>query len=497
MSAVDPRTLRGRVAGGLPLGKHGGGLTLSAAGAHGEGEHVHLPAPAEVTVDDLRRFDAATGHARLVYRDLTVQAFVTTRKQEVPQGAYGALVGHPRNELIDTRALTELRYEPRLHERVRLYTRVFGNVYRFEGRQAYASDVPGLVSQTDERYLGLWFGAEGRVVARLADTLDLSGGAEIQIDPEASLEGSAYETGQHQAYLHASEPYRTYAAYALLEWRPLTWLTVSAGARLDAWSTFGLTANPRLSLVIQPSEHDVIKVWAGRAFRAPSIYELRDQDGGVTQVPSNHEGNELLPELVWSGEAEYTHYLHDGWSLLGAAHVQRAERFIMQRSVDPSDPDAPVFYDNGSSLLHTLGFDGEVRRDFRAGWMFSAMYGYLRARYSSAAAGGGSTRVPNTPSHYASMRGVAPLSSFLKLAMRATLEAPRRISGDTTAETPACVIADLVLTGQAPRSRVDYAIGLYNLLDAQSALPTDPTFVTSTMPQPGRSLLVSLGVKLQ
>ena len=141
--------------------------------------------------------------------------------------------------------------------------------------------------------------------------------------------------------------------------------------------------------------------------------------------------------------------------------------------------------------------DGEVRRDFRAGWMFSAMYGYLRARYSSAAAGGGSTRVPNTPSHYASMRGVAPLSSFLKLAMRATLEAPRRISGDTTAETPACVIADLVLTGQAPRSRVDYAIGLYNLLDAQSALPTDPTFVTSTMPQPGRSLLVSLGVKLQ
>jgi outer membrane receptor for ferrienterochelin and colicins len=496
VSAIDPRTARARVAGGLPLKKRGG-LTLSAAGAHGEGQSLRLPDRARTYVEDVRAFDAATAQARLVYRDLTVQAFATTRKQEVPQGAYGALVGHARNELIDTRALGELRYEPRLGERVRLYTRLFGNVYRFEARQAYPGEVPGLVADVDERYRGVWFGAEGRVVAALTGTLELSTGAELQLSPEASLRGESREAGQRERYLSANESYQTYAGYALLEWAPARWLTLSAGARLDAWSTFGVTVNPRASLVLRPTERDVLKLWAGRAFRAPSIYELRYTDGGTTQLGSDYQGNELKPELVWSGELEYTRHLADGWSLLGAAHLQRAERFIMQRPTDPGDPDAPVFYDNGASTLHTYGADLELKRDFRAGYMFAASYGALRARYSSASAGGGSTRVPNTPSHYASARAVAPLSSWLKVAMRVALEAPRRLSTETRAQTDTSVIADVVLSGQAPRARIDYALGLYNLFDAQSALPTDPTFVTSTMPQPGRSLLVSLGVKLQ
>jgi outer membrane receptor protein involved in Fe transport len=495
VSAVDPRMMRARAGGGLPLGKRGG-LTLSAAGMHGEGESVHLPAPVSASVDDVRRLDAGTLQARLSYGDLTVQAFATTRKQEVPQGTYGAVVGDPRNELVDTRALTEVRYEPKLSERVRLYTRVFGNVYRFESRQAFPAAAPGLIAQVDERYLGLWFGAEGRLALALSSTLELTAGAEIQVDPRASLEGTSLEAGVRSEYLHTNVPYRTYAGYGLLEFRPAPWLTVSAGARLDAWSTFGVTANPRLALLLKPTRSDVIKLWAGRAFRAPSIYELRYQDGGITQVPSNYQGNHLVPELVWSSELEYTRYLRDGWSFLTAGHFQQAERFIMQRSVDPRDPEAPVFYDNGRSLLRTYGVDTELRREFRAGWMFSAMYGYLRARYSSAAAGGGDTRVPNVPSHYASIRGIAPLASWLKLAMRAALEAPRRISSETHAQTSTHVIADVVLSGEAPRSRLDYALGLYNLLDAQSALPTDPTFVTSTMPQPGRTLLLSLGVKL-
>ena len=65
-----------------------------------------------------------------------------------------------------------------------------------------------------------------------------------------------------------------------------------------------------------------------------------------------------------------------------------------------------------------------------------------------------------------------------------------------TAVRVCAVITDLVFSGPLGESGFDFAVGVYNLFDFRVALPTDPTFVTRTMPQLGRSLLVSLGVSL-
>ncbi len=491
----DTRTARARIAGGIPFGRsgRGDGLLLSAAGAHGEGERIALTTPSpRASVGGVNRFDAATLQGRLTHRDLTVQAFFALREQDVPQGAYGALVGDDHNSLRDTRALLEARYEPTLRRRVRLFTRVFGNAYWFEAEQAYPGPASGSRALVDERYQGLWFGAEGRFVATLTDDLRLTAGTEIQVSPIASLKGSSTQAG---AYLDANEAYRIYAGYGLLEWQVQRWLTVSAGARADAWSTFGATINPRVALILRPTQEDVLKLMGGRAFRAPSIYELRYTDGGATQVASGYGGNDLTPELVWSAELEYTRALGEGWSGLGSAHAQLAEDLIEQADTDASLQGSPVYYRNSASSVQTLGGDVELRREFRAGWMFASSYGYLLARYEDAAAGGGDHRVPNAPRHFGSLRGVAPISTTMRLAMRTSLEAPRRIAANTRAQTSTALVSDLVLTGQVAGSGLDYALGLYNLFDWRFALPTDPTFVTRTMPQPGRTLLISLGLR--
>ncbi|MFT3922772.1 MAG: TonB-dependent receptor [Myxococcales bacterium] len=493
VAAQDKSTARGRVAGAVPFGTKGG-LRLSASAARGGGEDAILPTqPLPTAISGLRAFDAATGNARMTYGAFTFQGLLTTRKQFLPNGAYGAVVGAKPNDLQDTRGMLEVRFEPRIGRRLQLFTRAYGNTYDYRSKQVYPNDPDPGTFVADERYVGRWFGAEARLAAELTPQLKLAFGAEVSASTSASLRGTSIVNGARESYLKVNTPYQLYAGYVLAEWHVARWLTASAGGRVDSWSTFGATVNPRLALLFRLSERDNLKLMGGRAFRAPSIYELKYNDGGVTQVPSNYRGYKLMPELVWSGELEYAHRFVDGWSLITAGHAQYAEALIEQTAIAPEADDEGdvVRYKNRTNALYALGGDMEVRREFAAGWMFAANYTYLFARYTN---GGGS--VANVPAHAASVRGVAPLGGGFRVALRTTLEAPRRLPDHVDRFTDPAVISDLVLSGEAPRYGLEYALGLYNLFDWRLALPTDPTFVTTTMPQPGRSLLASLSLRI-
>src|SRR6185437_13501789 len=111
-------------------------------------------------------------------------------------------------------------------------------------------------------------------------------------------------------------PFQFSAGYGDLDLRLLDGrLHFSAGARLDHYSTFGNALNPRFTVIAKPWEAGVVKLMAGRAFRAPSIYELYYNDGGLSQVPSGG----LQPEHVWSGEVEVTQHFAQLWTAVGSA----------------------------------------------------------------------------------------------------------------------------------------------------------------------------------
>lgn len=502
LGVQNARTARGRVAAAMPVGSDGS-LRLSASAAHSGGEDVTLQTtPQPTAITNLRKFDAATGNARFTLGPWTVQAFVTTRKQDLPHGAYGAVVGAKPNELQDTRGLAEVRYEPSLGQRLKLYTRAYGNLYTYSNAQTYPSESAAASRGTfvaRERYEGRWFGGEARLALELSPSVHLSLGGEASSSVRARLRGKSAENGVQTQFLRQDAPYQIYAAYGLLSWRTGPRLTLSAGGRVDSWSTFGATLNPRAAALIRLSARDTLKIMGGRAFRAPSVYELRYNDGGATQVASGYLGYKLGPELVWSSEIEYTHAFQRGWSALGAAHFQYAERLIEQ--VELPAGEAPgltgmgnvVRYQNRGNNVYIAGGDVEVRREFSAGWMFAANYTYLFAR----ATGSGNvlSRVPNVPTYATSVRGVAPLGSGFRVALRTSLEAPRKCPGESCRETGYALITDVVLSGEVERVGLDYSLGIYNLFDWRHGLPTDSTFVTATMPQPGRSLLATLSFR--
>jgi outer membrane receptor protein involved in Fe transport len=286
---------------------------------------------------------------------------------------------------------------------------------------------------------------------------------------------------------------------------------LSAGSRLDHYSTFGSSNNPRIALIVHPYDGGNIKIMGGKAFRAPSIYELSYNDGGNTQVASPN----LKPESIYSAEVEYSHRFSPTVSASLTSYGNVVDGLILSRGgIDP-DPvtmagGVPLYYTNSTAPVLTLGGEAEVRRDWRQGWMLSASYSAQHSRYvpsTSLSDLVGSSdhpdfrRVPNAPEHLVSMRGAVPiLSRALLASTRISIEGPRFDRHEAVVDpirqrsTDPAVVWDFVISGEEPRWGLRYSFGLYNVFDWRYSAPVSNEFKQNTMIQNGRTLLATANV---
>ena len=84
------------------------------------------------------------------------------------------------------------------------------------------------------------------------------------------------------------------------EWSLAPKIMVTAGVRLDNYSDFGSTFNPRLALVWNTTERLTSKVMYGSAFRAPSFGELF-----FINNPATIGNSELQPETIDTSELSF------------------------------------------------------------------------------------------------------------------------------------------------------------------------------------------------
>lgn len=430
---------------------------------------------------------------------MSAQWLYTIRDQRIPHGAFGTVFDDARTRWVDQRAMGEVRLESPSSRRYQVMGRVYTNFYQFDGDYLYGGDAPGDDTLTTERYRGIWFGAEARAVLRPLDTLRVTVGAEATIHPVVEIDGQEFDLlGEpvDAPYVAASRPYQVIAGYALAEWAPVEKVRLTAGARLDYWSTFGVAVNPRLAAIVRPTANDTVKIMGGRAFRAPTAYELDYTDGGITQLASTTDGYTLEPETVWSAELEYARRIGADWVVLGSGHLQHAERLVETQTVGAPE-DAIIAYRNSNATLLALGGDIEVRRELRGGYMLAAQYGYLYTRYDRTPDGAPDRRSPFAPRHFGSARAIVPIDVIgARLAMRVTLEAPRRISPTEQAATKTAAIADVVFSGRIRDRHVRYSFGAYNLFDYRYALPVGDTFATPALPQFGRTFMAQIDVEV-
>ena len=479
------------------------GLWASVSAARSDGVEAAFPTderdgdPEILVARGVDAFSSVGTAGRAWWGPVTAQWFYHRRDLSVPIGAYATLFNNPRTAAVDSRVMGEVRVEPRLSDRVEVMARAHANHYLFEGLYTFRE------AENVEELRGTWFGGEARVALRPIPELRITVGGEGQIHPDVALHGVAVGREGTSTYLDQESPYQFAAGYGVVEASPLPWLRASGGARIDVYSTFGPIVVPRAALVFNLARLSapagsarrlnggVLKVMGGRAFRAPSIYEQVYNDNSLSQVPAIDEARGLTigPESVYSGEVEYSHRFLDDWVALGAGHASYVEGIIN------TVPDAPgstlVRYANSDVPVLVVGGDVEIRRDFRRGWMLAAMYGFQEARFLDS--GEEDPRVVNAPQHLASLRGVAPVVAELaSLALRLTLEAPRRISAGSEEETPLALVADATISGALRDYGLRYTVGVYNISDRRYEVPASETFLRPTVPQNGRTFLVNV-----
>ena len=500
---------RARVRGDVKLGKDAGAWASIALG-RGNGrqfqfsEFVGSPGAEDGVARNVDGFEAGTFRGRAHWKFISLQWSAHSYEKHLPTAEFETLFGDPRTKQTDRRSYVELRAEPKLSETVSVLSRLHWNHYTFRGEYAHDPDsmVGGLEVDT---FRGSWFGLEERIefnpLSRLRVTLGGEGQLHYQVEQHVSNEQRVLldDTGSH------GRPFQVGALYALADANLSARAQLSLGVRLDAYSTFGSSLNPRAALILKPYAAGNTKLIVGKAFRAPSIYELYYNDGGYTQVQNPN----LNPESLYSLEVEHAHRFSANLVATATGYANYAAHLIS--SVANSDMPDVFHYENERSPLLVIGGEFGLHREFRQGAMFALSYGISLPRFLATNSAGDllslakapdKRSVANAPLQLASLKGVIPiLSRALTFGSRMSVEGPRFDRYENTSDTEqqektgAAVIVDLVFSGEEPRYGVRYAFGVYNALDWRYSVPVSTEFTQRSIVQDGRSFLASLEAK--
>ncbi len=494
VSAVEYGVLRGRIHATYKIDDEAG-FWMSLSGARTpDGRDFTI---AEYATDGATGqsigndgFNAGTLSGRAWWKSLTFQWFYTARKKRLPTGIYDSDFPSHDTTFFDRRAFGELRFEKAFGETLVL-SRAHVNVYNFDQQLAYpndpANDTTGY--ETDS-FRGTWFGLEQRAAAALVpNRLRVTVGGEGQYHLKTHQFNSTEFGG---SLLDRNDPFWLGTGYLLADWTPTSGVKISPAARADYYSTVGFSVNPRLAIALHATPTTTVKILGGKAFRVPSVYELFFVSG-AQRAPSS-----LKPEEIYSGELELNQRFSSTVSATLAGYVNYVHRLIvLQGGGSTADQN---YYANSDFPVLSSGFEGEIRRDFRQGWMISAQISLQKTRYLHA--GSERREVPNSPELLAGAKvGIPILQKVLGVMSRWSLLGPRWDRNEKAADPPqgkldGALVWDVVFGGEAEHLGVRYGLGVYNVLDTRWATPVSGEFRHRTMVQSGRTLYLSLAVTI-
>jgi outer membrane receptor protein involved in Fe transport len=458
--------------------------------------------------------EGGTAEAHFQHKALSVVAMTTTEEKAVPHGYFETIVGDPRSRQRDTRGYMEVRLEPKLGPRLTSLSRISGDAYLYKGAFPRAPGDDGGVEY--DTFEGYWIGAEQRVRYAATDQLAVTLGGLGQFHPTADqLVVDDNHPADDGPWLDERRQVYVGAGYGMLDF-VLPRLRISAGVRFDAYGTsprecgttcsgtFGSSWNPRTAAVIKPYEAGTSKLVLGKAFRAPSTYELFYNDG-TTQEASP----ELGPEEVWALDLEHLHRFSKAWQGGVSFYLTRTTGIIVGEG-EATEAD-PLHYVNSTAPLATTGAELRLRREWAQGWMFEVSYSLQLAAYLSSEDLGALLTfdksplyrdVANVPGHMAAVKGAVPiLRKALTLGTRLTFESGRSThqeavsSEQAQSQSGAYFVWDIVLRGEEKNMGLTYAFGVYNAFDSKYALPVGEDVPTDTFPGQGRTFMGDLGLK--
>jgi outer membrane receptor protein involved in Fe transport len=471
--------VKARVTGSL--GNDEASAILSAAGFTATGAEL-TDFEGAGTVRGLDNERSIGANAKAKWKGLSLTAKWNQRKKQVPTAPLGAAFGVPGTEYTDARGFAELKFEHEFFSRLTLTARAAYDASRYRGYYAQL-DSNGEAFRTTDTGGGDWLSAEVRAGLFLFEGNRLTLG----------VEGQAQFAYQQPAGFTAREnTTRFFFSGTLLdEWQ--LWnnrLFLQAGVRVDKYNDLSEFAlSPRGAVVARLYESGLTKLVAGRAFRAPTVYELSFNDALASQRAP--PPGTLTPEYITTFELEHSHNFTPELRASIGGYYNLIDRLVVLAQEELEPPACAggtlqcYVYSNATRGLTALGAEAQLR------WQ-PGRFTLVEGTYSFVMLGGpGGSDAPPYPQHLASARAMIPLKEGLvRLSGQATYQSGRR-DAVTGASPGEAVLLNFGLSGDY--GPVRYFAGVQNLLDARYPLPVLSEVGAGLIPQYGRTFWLELG----
>lgn len=411
----------------------------------------------------------ADGFAKIAYQGWSLEAGVQGRRKEVPTASFGTTFDDPRLQTRDGHAFAVARYDHPFADLSRINVSIAYDRHRYRGTYPYDG-----VLQRDFQS-GDWTTVEAQYVRPIGQRHKMVIGAEYRYN--IRQDQALYDEDPFQSYLDDQRSSHVWAAFIQDEFRITRNLLLNAGLRHDDYETFGGTTNPRAALIYSLDDATTIKGLYGRAFRAPNLYELYAQDGGISQKPSER----LRPETIESYELVAERLLTRGLRSTVSLYHFTAARLI---SIYADSTDGLLVFGNLGRVRST---GVEVETEASVGAVSArASYAFQRVRDADA------DEAPvNSPAHVGRL-GV----SVGLLRERARVSTEFRFLGErrtvTGGEVPAYGLVNLTLLARPISSGPDVSASIYNLFDHQYGDPGGEELAQDIVMQDQRVVRVGL-----
>jgi iron complex outermembrane receptor protein len=261
-------------------------------------------------------------------------------------------------------------------------------------------------------------------------------------------------------------------------------LRLTLGGRYDSYSDFGDSFNPRASIIWEFAKGYELKLLYGRAFLAPSFYQL------YNTVPLINGNPNLDPETIDSFEATLAMKPLQKLSMQFTYFHNTIKDTIVETYQNPA-----IIFDNTEETV-VDGFESEARYDLGRGSYLAANYTYQHS-YDK----GTNARVGKVPMHYAHLAANFRLNRQINWHSSINWQSAPNIRKEDKAdgykgfgESYAIVNTGLTIKDICPSmENIEFRAFVYNLFDKKYFTDYSGE-IPYGVPAPGRQFMVELKI---
>jgi len=444
----------------------------SAYRSHGQGR-IHIPefdqVGSEAVAVDLDDDEASSVFGSLSAGRFSFRGGAVHRVKQVPTASFSTAFGDDRSVTTDDRGFVNVVYEGPFGKGWTGNARLAYDYYGYQG--AYPTPDGETVALFTDYSRSHSVTGELTARRRLGRMHLFTAGAEVRLDFENRL----WATAQAGTYLDVNVPGTKTGVYIQDEIRPVSWLLLNGGLRLDRFTDFGTRLTPRAAVVFLPRPQTAIKLLHGRAFRAPNPYERYYYTSAL------HRGLDLRPEQIQSTEVVWEESLSKHVRITASAFGYDVEQIIEQRATDAGD----IFFEN-AGRTRGRGVEAEAEGRFDNGIVARLSHTYSRVRDRDSG-----ELVSNAPRHLTMVSVQAPVSR-LTVAVEGQRVSERLALDGSTADA---YFAPGITLSNSPASRVGFALSFDNALNRTYGDPGAEEHRQPLIQQDGRTVHLRVRVR--